>query len=49
MSFEDIPECDIFYPTKHEFANFQGYVEKIQKVAKSGIVKVIYFNLGCSS
>jgi hypothetical protein len=49
MSFEDIPECDVFYPNKQEFANFQGYVEKIQKIAKSGIVKVDIFNLGCTS
>jgi hypothetical protein len=40
MSFEDIPHCDIFYPTKREFSNFQDYIAKIQKIAKSGIVKV---------
>ncbi len=40
MSFEDIPHCDIFYPSWQEFTKFEEYVEKIQKVAKSGIVKV---------
>jgi hypothetical protein len=40
MSFEVIPHCDIFHPTWQEFIKFQEYVEKIQKVAKSGIVKV---------
>jgi hypothetical protein len=40
MSFEDIPHCDIFHPTWQEFNKFEEYIEKIQKVAKSGIVKV---------
>jgi hypothetical protein len=46
MSFEEIPHCDIFKPSWDEFVNFAEYVEKIQKIAKSGIVKVkINFNV----
>jgi hypothetical protein len=44
MSFEQIPHCDIFYPTWPEFNNFSEYIEKIQKEAKSGIVKVKLVN-----
>jgi hypothetical protein len=40
MYFEQIPHCDIFYPTWNEFMKFPEYIEKIQKEAKSGIVKV---------
>lgn len=40
MSLSDIPFCDVFYPTKEEFSNFENYIEKIAKEAKSGIVKV---------
>jgi hypothetical protein len=40
MSLEDIPHCDIYYPTTQEFSNFEEYVSKIEKIAKSGIVKV---------
>ena len=43
MSFEQIPHCDIFYPTWTEFMNFSEYIEKIQKEARSGIVKVRFF------
>lgn len=43
MSYEDIPHCDVFYPTNDEFSDFQKYVTKIQKFAKSGIVKVIFY------
>ncbi len=49
MSFEEIPHCDVFHPTWQEFADFQGYVSKIQKVAKSGIVKVSFPNPDCST
>lgn len=37
---EDIPHCEIFYPTWKEFQNFSQYVEKVSKTAKSGIFKV---------
>jgi hypothetical protein len=40
MSFEEIPHCDIYHPTWEEFSNFQGYLEKVQKIATSGIIKV---------
>lgn len=40
MSLSDIPFCDVFYPTKEEFRNFENYIEKIAKETKSGIVKV---------
>jgi hypothetical protein len=36
-----IPECPILYPTSKEFANFQEYVNMIEKKYKDyGIVKV---------
>lgn len=38
---EEIPYCDIFYPSWEEFADFSSYVEKCTKSAKSGIFKVI--------
>ncbi len=37
---EKIPFCEVFYPTWAEFQNFYEYVEKITKIAKSGIFKV---------
>lgn len=40
MSFDEIPYCDTFRPSIEEFANFESYVEKISKIAKSGIAKV---------
>ena len=40
-SIEDIPYCDVFHPTMEEFENFSEYMEKITKLAKSGIFKVI--------
>ena len=45
MSLSEIPFCDIFYPTKEEFNNFENYIEKIAQQAKSGIVKVIKIDL----
>jgi hypothetical protein len=39
-SIEDIPLCDVFHPTSEEFENFYEYMEKITKLAKSGIFKV---------
>jgi hypothetical protein len=39
-SVENIPFCDVFYPTTKEFADFENYMEKIVKAAKSGIFKV---------
>lgn len=38
---EEIPFCDVFYPTQQEFSDFQGYLEKCVTKAKSGIFKVI--------
>jgi hypothetical protein len=43
MYLSDIPFCDVFYPTKEEFNNFENYIEKIAAHAKSGIVKVKLF------
>jgi len=43
MYLSDIPFCDVFYPTKEEFTNFENYIEKIAAQAKSGIVKVKLF------
>jgi hypothetical protein len=43
MSFDDIPLCDVFHPTAQEFSNFEAYVEKTSKQAKSGIFKVCKF------
>jgi len=37
---EDIPYCDTFYPSEEEFKNFEKCIEKYEKVAKSGIIKV---------
>jgi len=39
-SIEDIQYCDVFHPTMEEFENFSEYMEKITKIAKSGIFKV---------
>ncbi len=39
-SFEDIKFCDTFYPTSTEFSDFNGYMEKVSKISKSGIFKV---------
>ncbi len=44
-SFEDITHCDIFYPKWNEFQNFSEYLEKVSKIAKSGIFKVKIKNL----
>lgn len=41
MSLEDIPHCDVFYPTEEEFKNFEKYVSKCEKQARSGIIKVV--------
>ena len=50
MSFEEIPFCDEFHPTIEEMKDFGGYLTKCEKVAKSGIIKVIqYLNLGDST
>jgi hypothetical protein len=40
MSFSDIPFCEVFYPTKDEFNDFEKYVETVSQKTKSGIVKV---------
>ncbi len=40
MSLEDIPYCDVFYPTEDEFKNFEKYVSKCHKSSKSGVFKV---------
>ena len=45
MSLDQIPFCDIFHPTFDEFNNFENYIEKITKIAKSGIIKVTYIFL----
>ena len=37
---ENIPYCDVFYPSDEEFKCFEKYVEKCEKQAKSGIIKV---------
>lgn len=42
MSLENIPHCDTFYPTTEEFKNFEKYVERCEKSAKSGVIKVIF-------
>ncbi len=41
MPLEDIPFCEIYYPTMNEFQNFYNYVEKLSMINKTGIVKVI--------
>lgn len=40
MNSDAIPFSEVYYPTKEEFADFQGYVNKLEKIAKTGIVKV---------
>lgn len=40
MPLEDIPLCEIYYPTDSEFKDFYSYVEKLSKINKTGIVKV---------
>ena len=44
MSLENVPYCDIFYPTYEEFQNFENYVESCEKNAKSAIIKVNNLN-----
>jgi hypothetical protein len=41
MPLEEIEHCDVFYPTMSQFSNFAGYLEKIAKISRSGIFKVI--------
>lgn len=41
MPLEDIPFCEIYKPSEEEFNNFQAYVEKLSKINKTGIVKVL--------
>jgi hypothetical protein len=43
MSFEQIPYCDVFYPSSKEFKDFTKYIEKCSKITKSGIFKVGIF------
>jgi hypothetical protein len=40
---EEIPFCETFNPTWTEFKDFSGYLEKVSKIAKSGIFKVKIF------
>lgn len=42
MSLDDIPHCDVFFPNEEEFKNFEKYVSKCEKQAKSGIIKVYF-------
>lgn len=41
MPLEDIPFCEVYHPTMEEFQDFYNYVEKLSKINKTGIVKVI--------
>jgi hypothetical protein len=43
MSLENIPYCDVFYPSEEEFRNFEKFMSKCEKVTKSGIFKVFYY------
>lgn len=40
MDFNSIPYAEVYRPTPDEFANFQKYLEQIEKKTKLGIVKV---------
>jgi hypothetical protein len=40
----EIPECEIFYPSLEEFKNFQKFLSKCEKEAKSGIIKVYSYS-----
>ena len=40
MSLENIPHCEIFYPTLSEFQNFEDYILKCESLSNSGIIKV---------
>jgi hypothetical protein len=39
-TFKEIPFCDVYYPTKEQFNNFEKYIEVISHSANSGLVKV---------
>jgi len=45
MPLEDIPFCEVYQPSLAEFKDFYGYVEKLSKINKTGIVKVLLFLL----
>jgi hypothetical protein len=38
---DNIPFCDVFYPSEEEFKNFEACLEKYEKISKSGIIKVM--------
>lgn len=40
MSLDDIPFVDTFYPTEKEFSDFQAYVNKVDLLCRTGIMKV---------
>lgn len=42
MSLDNIPYCDVFYPSEDEFKIFDKYIEKCERTATSGIIKVFY-------
>jgi len=39
-SLKEIPFCDVYYPTKEEFNDFEKYIEVISNSTNSGLVKV---------